>query len=276
MSKKSKPVYDPNDGLPALVVGKWAAEKHDALTKYVEATKHVRKKFQSYSTPKRTAFLDLYCGPGRCYVESSREFIDGSPLAIARAARGCSSPFTDYIINDESAELVGACKTRLAKLDIEATDFTGAAEGNIKHIVAKLPTDGLTLAFIDPYNLVPFVTIKELARISHIDLLIHLSVYDLSRNVFSHLENRNAKLEAFAPGVCDAVTLTTHSKVYEEVRLHWLSCIEATGLQIGQRFKIVTGPKNAPLYWLVLASRNDLADKIWSSIVDSGPNRLLL
>ena len=63
MAKKAIAV-DPTDGLIVGEVGPWAAEKHDRLRKYIEASSGARAKFLP---PKGAgaSYIELYSGAGR-------------------------------------------------------------------------------------------------------------------------------------------------------------------------------------------------------------------
>jgi len=54
---------------------------------------------------------------------------------------------------------------------------------------------------------------------------------------------------------------------------YWKSKVSALGMSIGKRVELVTGGNNQPLYHLVLASRDPLADKIWSDVAKLDPQR---
>jgi len=159
----------------------WSVEKHERLKRYIAATYGVRKKFTE--GPGGSAYIDVYCGPGRGFLKGTNSFVDGSPIVAQRAALRTGVPFTSFIINDFEQSYVDACKVRLAKLGVEPTTSVGKAEINIDSIVKKIPKYGFSVALIDPYNLVPFSVLEGLSKINHIDLLIHVSVSELQRNL---------------------------------------------------------------------------------------------
>ena len=152
----------------------------------------------------------------------------------------------------------------------------GKAEENVDAIIRLIPKKGITIAFIDPFNLVPFTIIGKLAALPKMDIVLHISVQDLNRNVFRYIKEQSPKLEAFAPGATDAIKLSTQPILFQEVCTYWKNLVDSTGLKIGGRFKTITGPTNTPLYWLAIAASHPLADKIWSSILRAGKQRSLL
>ena len=263
-------VTDPSDGLPALGIGEWAKEKHAILAKYIEASTPARKKAYSEST-----YIDLYCGPGRAFVKGAAVIEDGSPLVAAKAAASRGLPFSHFFINDECEEFANACGSRLGQIGVTPRVSVGKAEETIDTIIQAVPRRGITIAFIDPFNLMAFSILEKLATLSRIDVVMHISVQDLNRNVFRYVKEKSPILEAFAPGANDSIKPTTKQEVFQNVSQYWRNLVESTGLRIGERFKTIRGPKNAPLYWLAIAAMNPLADKIWSSIVKADTQRSL-
>ena len=82
-------VDDPDDGLPVEVVGAWAEEKHARLVAYVHASSAARKKFAR----SETAYIDLFCGPGRSKIRHKNRLIDGGAVAACRRAHERGAPF---------------------------------------------------------------------------------------------------------------------------------------------------------------------------------------
>ena len=74
-------LIDGDDGLPAEEVGVWAKEKHDYLCRYIDISRSTRAKYLGPGKAGAT-YIDLFCGPGRCKVRDSGEWI-GNPPAKA-------------------------------------------------------------------------------------------------------------------------------------------------------------------------------------------------
>src|SRR6266404_3488674 len=108
---------DPTDNLPVQCVGPWVKEKHHYLRDYIEETSGVRRKYLTPTGGRRyaggAAFIDLFAGPGRARIFSSRgPIIDGSPLvALGHAA----APSTRVILGETDPENVSALRARTAK-----------------------------------------------------------------------------------------------------------------------------------------------------------------
>ena len=154
-------VVTADDGLPATKVGAWTREKHQRLLKYVGITRAVRGKFGN-----RT-YIELFCGPGRSVIEDRGEFIDGSPILAARAAKESSFPYTDIHIADSDPVFIDAVLKRLPQDVGRVHPHTGLAEQTVDEIVSRVDPDGLHFASLDPYKLdpLPFSVIEKLAQV---------------------------------------------------------------------------------------------------------------
>jgi three-Cys-motif partner protein len=83
-----------DDGLIVEKVGRWAVNKLKLVTDYTYASGGARKNF---SRPG-TAFIDVFCGPGRSLIRGTNQFIDGSPVAAFKRALETSGRFTSIYI----------------------------------------------------------------------------------------------------------------------------------------------------------------------------------
>jgi three-Cys-motif partner protein len=108
------------------------------------------------------------------------------------------------------------------------------------------------------------------------DLLIHVSIMDLQRNVRALMTS--GKLNKFAPGWDKKVNnAATNPKLVMAVFEYWRSLLSQLGYLVSDNIERVTGNRNQPLYWLVLASKHDLADKLWGEVSQVEPQgRLML
>jgi hypothetical protein len=81
MAKKAAVAVDPADGLIVGEVGPWAAEKHDWLGKYIDASSGARAKFLPPKNPGGASYIELYSGAGRSIIRDTSAIIDGSTSA---------------------------------------------------------------------------------------------------------------------------------------------------------------------------------------------------
>ncbi|MEL6046741.1 three-Cys-motif partner protein TcmP [Stenotrophomonas maltophilia] len=254
---------DPVDGGRREIVGSWVQEKHLRLRHYVDISRAARRKFDRNST-----FIDLYCGPGRAVVKDTGEVIPGSAIAAcAEAARYTS--FGTIHIADLDAINVSACLDRLNREGLgPISTYTGKAEETARQVVSKLSPSGLHFAFLDPYSVqaLPFEVIQTLAELPKMDLLIHFSTMDMQRNVKQLMSN--GKLDLFAPGWRDHVDPAVRNDVAVlAVFRHWCGLIKKLGYQdVSDNVELVSGSKNQPLYWLVLASKSTLGQDFWGKV----------
>lgn len=266
-----------DDGLPVNEVGPWAKEKHDKLRRYVDVSRAVRRKFTEGFGG--ATYIDLYCGPGRAVIRGSKESIDGSPLVAVKCARDDGVPFSSIHIADVSESDCQAAAQRLSAEGATAQVEVGPAEETVSRILNGLNPYGLHFAFLDPYSLqqLPFVVFEKLARLRRIDLLIHVSAQDLQRNLDSYVSPGDDRLERFAPGWRSSVNPNqSQPALRASILSYWADMMTTIGLPPARRSELVLGTeKNQRLHWLVFASRNEFAKKLWDKIrVTSGQSDL--
>lgn len=268
---------DPHDGLPLVEVGEWAAEKHERLRKYVEISRAARR---MYLGPRKAGatYIDLFCGPGRASVRDTRAIIDGSPVVAWKSARDCQTPFTALHIADVDPDYLRAAAARLRNLEAPVNAYKGPAIDTVSQVTAHLNTYALHFAFLDPYSLedLPFAVIERLATLRRMDMLIHVSVQDLQRNLRRYVRSPRCPLDKFAPGWRNAIDANSKdSLIRHQILTHWLGLIQRLGTQPAEGIELVTAAKKQPLYWLVLVASHKLAHKLWDAIRNVGPQEQL-
>ncbi len=267
MAKKST-IFDPSDGLIVDEVGAWASEKHDRLRKYIDAYRSVRA---LYLPPKGTGgagYIELFSGPGRSQIKGTNEFIDGSPLAAYKAAQQSSTRFSDIHFNDLDGDKSLALEKRITTLGGAAHFYSQSAETAVDEIVDALNPTGLHFAFLDPYKLevLPFSIISKLAAIPKMDMLIHVSVFDLQRNLRRYVSDGNV-LDAFMPGWRGSVDVNRADHgLRTDLLDYWLGEIRKLGTSPAEGIELVSGPGGQRLYWLVFVSAHPLGRKLWEDI----------
>ena len=72
-------------------------------------------------------------------------------------------------------------------------------------VIAKLHPNGLHFIVLDPFSLggLPFELIKKFSVLKHVDMLLHVSAMDLTRNLDKYIAD--GTIDAFAPGWREAV-----------------------------------------------------------------------
>lgn len=263
--------------MPLDEVGVWAKEKHERLRKYVDITRATRRKWVQGAGG--ATYIDLFCGAGRSIIRDSREVIDGSPLVAFKTARAGGVPFSEIHLADAVDERCRAAEQRIVAAGGSAMVEVGNADVTVVRIARKLNPHGLHFAFLDPYKLeaLPFSVIGELAKFKHIDVLIHVSVHDLQRNLDAYSMTQNGPLDSFAPGWRKAVSLKQSKSATRAAYVaYWAAEMQKLGFAPA-RYELVAGPiKNQRLYWLVMVSHHKLAQDFWDKVRNiSGQGELL-
>ena len=256
------------DGLPREIVGPWARDKYARLAKYLDISRGVRARFIGKGKAGAT-YTELFSGPGRVRMKDTGTVTHGSPLVAWTEALRSQTGFTQVHIADADARLVAAAATRLQKDGAVVHSEVGAASDTVQRILPRLNKYALHVAFLDPYNLgaLPFEVIRRLATLQRMDILIHVSVQDLNRNLLRYIESTSSPLDQFAPGWRDYVE-KERSITYIRGKLfeYWRSQLKTINMSTAEAAELVVGEKNQPLYWLAFAARHPLALTFWERI----------
>jgi three-Cys-motif partner protein len=268
--------YDEDeDGLPRELVGPWASDKHDRLARYVDISRGVRARWIGKGKAG-ASFIDLFSGPARVRVKDTGEVMDGSPLVAWRESVRTNTTFTQIHIADADSRLVRAADARLRKQNAPVHSETGFAEATVDRIIPKLNKSGLHFAFLDPYNLsaLPFDVIRKLAGLQRMDILIHVSVQDLNRNLLRYVSQAKSPLDSFAPHWRDHLdTNRSIGHIRGKLFEYWRSLLKTIGMSTAEAAELVVGGKKQPLYWLAFAARHELALQFWERIRHLDPKR---
>jgi three-Cys-motif partner protein len=206
------------------------------------------------------------CGPGRSQRVDTGEFIDGSPVVAFKAARHSRAPFSELHFNDVHSENVDALRQRMIRLGGSAIYHSEAAASAVDRVIYALNPSGLHFAFLDPYNLenLPFSIVERLAKLPRMDMLIHLSIFDLQRNLRRYVEDGRV-LDAFMPGWRNSIDAKrTDHAVRHDLLHHWLGLIRALGTSPAAGIELVSATRGQRLYWLVFVSAHELGRKLWN------------
>ncbi len=273
MSADNRLIVAP-DGLPANIVGSWCSEKHDYLCRYITISSGARSKFLgnfANGTPKAGAsYIDLFCATGKACIRKTGHWVDGGAVTAWKESVAKGKPFTKVFINDLDTSSVEACKQRLLALNAPVVAMNTTAIDAAARIAKMLNPEGLHLAFIDPYNLhnLDFSIIQGLSAFKRMDLIIHLSASDLRRNLWAHQKNGQA-FDSFAPGWRNDVNVNaSRREVLESIVAYWRNQVSNLGKWPSTRQKAITNSRNSTLYWLLLASSNEMAHKFWETAIN--------
>jgi three-Cys-motif partner protein len=247
------------DAKLVLTVGPWAKRKLHYIDRYCEIFNAGMKNKWSTRT-----YIDLFAGPGRCFIKETREEINGSPMV----ALSCKVPFTHYFFNDAEATAMESLQARAKTLvSFNIVYFNGDCNEIVDELIKKLPSGSLDFCFIDPFNWqINFDSIRRLTKGRQMDLAVTFHVGEMKR-----VANEPPK------DLLDFFPDPTWQQKYQEARKmrrsvgHVLLDAYEQGLrQLGysdiKDYVLVTNSKNVPLYHLIFASKNPKGGEFWDKI----------
>lgn len=279
MAKKKLPTIDPVDKLPIGEVGIWALEKHERLQKYVVAAGAARAKYAPPKGQSSASYVELFSGAGRSVVRETGKVIDGSAIVAYTAACQSVCRFSDLHLSDLDPKNSAAAAARIRALGGAASDYAGPADQAVDVVLNALNPHGLHLAFLDPFSLgqLPFSIIGKLLRFKRMDMIIHVSLQDLQRNLDEYSSVGDPTLDNFAPGWRNEIDPTQSSMPSLRAALieYWLKRIRSLGSKPATGIPLIVGEKNQRLYWLVFVSSDSLGHKLWNSVQNLGGQKSL-
>jgi three-Cys-motif partner protein len=258
-------------------VGSWAVEKHSYLERYLDISRETRGKFLRAHRPGGAVYVDLFCGAGRAKIRDTDTLIDGSAMVAWRASVKGGAPFSKVFLCDVDARLLDACTRRLEGEGATVRAYCMPAKEAVIKIVADIKAShpyGLHFAFIDPFSLglLDFSIIEQLAAIKRMDLMIHLSLMDLQRNLHINLQPERSAFNLFCPGWESTVDTTAPQyELRRQVIDYWRSKVDGLNIWPSPQHRLISGEQKQPLYDLLLVAGHELAHKFWG--VASNPER---
>jgi three-Cys-motif partner protein len=245
-------------------VGWWVPEvKHTYLAKYIHATRMAQRRFS------RRILIDPFCGPGRIQVKGETATRDGGAMVAWRQSVESQCPFTSVMVGDLNGARASACEARLARAGAVVRRFDGPASETVMNMADAVPRGALCLAYIDPYNLehLSFSIIERLAKLQFVDIAVHFSLMDLTRNVDMELDPSRDRFSGASPGWRDRLPPATSKATlpawfFED----WRKQITALGFSVSRVMPLVDDGQGRSLYRLVFFSRHPLPDRIWGDI----------
>jgi three-Cys-motif partner protein len=252
-------------GLWVEHVGPWATDKLKIVTDYIQASSAARRRYLASGA----TYIDVFCGPGRSKIRTTDKYIDGSPVAAFKKAKGSLAAFTDVHISDADPDLLGSAEARLSALGAPTHPTPGPASDATPKIVQRLTSSGLHFAFLDPHNLgsLSFDLFENLAKLKRIDIIVHVSLSDLQRNADRYTSRAHREFDRFAPGWRDHIrTDVSQSSLRAAIIQYWSEKVMLLGLPRAEHCELIKGPNNQRLYWLIFLGKHELAHNLWSKI----------
>lgn len=285
-----------DDGLLMRKSGPWAVIKLDYLSRYINIFETSMR-----SKPwRKRHFIDLFSGPGKCFVPENKKIFLGSPLI----ALTTSHPFTDYFFVDFDPKVINDLKIRCKASELYDHNYFYVGDCNkiVEKIVDRileidnihLPDkwSSLNLAFIDPDGLeVNWKTVESLAEPYCMDLIINYPQMGLTRVMPNAIkDNPPTIVDLFFGGnewrsiyekYQKREDLFIHRKLLDllKAKLHTLGYQEVLrDDEVGDE-PLMRNLKSAPLYRLIFASKHPLGHNFWHKVTKrdvSGQKRLPL
>ncbi len=263
----SFPLEPPNeDGLPTLSVGRWAADKHHFLRRYIDAFTRAMK-----NKPwNGIHYVELFAGPGVVREKDSGRLFWGSPLIAAQAP----TAFTRLHFCERVKENAHALRTRLQRLpQPEAPQVWEGDANELVHLIIEwIPRRALTLCFLDPYGLhLDYETVHILSNIrsdlviffpDHVDALRNWEIYEVQYDSrltrFLGRKDWPERLKKSSP--------ERHADILQYL---YYEQLQKLGYDCSEEERIL-GPRG-PLYKLLFFSRSTEAARIWRGTSQKRP-----
>jgi three-Cys-motif partner protein len=259
-----------SDGLPARATGPWVRDKRHYFERYLDIfTRGVGGKWAGKLT-----YVDLFSGPGRSVIRGSGEEVDGSPLLSLKYA------FARYIFID-NAEVLSTLEKRLKAHPKRSriTLIEGDCNAVIETLINALPSDHLTLAFIDPTGLqIQFRTIERLVHNRRVDLLMTVQFgMAIRMNLPVYVQTQGSALTGFLGNASwreDIEGGGSVSHFGRRVLNRYMKRLRDLdfGTVQDREIEIRTDESNLLLYFMVLASRHKLGADFWRKATQIGPS----
>lgn len=263
-----------SDGLPVQCVGPWVEDKYYYLERYLNASCEARRKF---SDRGNAVFIDLFTGPGKCIIKDKCKEIDGG---VVRVLNREEAQFNESFLFDISENNIDSLEKRV-KSKFKCCLQHGDSNSLIHSLVSDLVKHRYKryhFVFIDPFGPeeLKFITLIELAKLERIDVLIHFPIMAIRRNWKLWIKKENTILDEFlgTEKWRNKISSLPRNKVFDLL----INIYRKELLKVGYVFIFdlksvaIRNKNNAPLYDLILVSKNSLAQKIWNTVVNIGPD----
>jgi len=259
-----------SDGLPGRATGPWVFDKKHYFERYLDIfSRGVRRKWAG-----KLSYVDLFSGPGRSVIRNTNEEVQGSPFL------SLNYDFARYVfvdVPDVLASLEGRLSGHPKRTQI--TLVPGDCNKVIPEILKALPTDHLTLAFIDPTGLqITFNTIQRLVHNRRVDLLMTIQLgMGIRMNLPQYIQTEGNALTEFLGNSdwrLDCEIGGSWSQVARRILDRYMKQIKALDyLTVRDReIEIRTDEGNLLLYFMVLASRHPRGGDFWRKATQIGPS----
>lgn len=180
-------------------------------------------------------------------------------------------------IADASPDLADACANRLLKIGAKGETFVGSADQTVTGVCREMRKFAFGLCLLDPFALrpMPFTVVEQLLALPRVDLIVHVSYFDLQRNIVKYIQSPACPIDDFAPGWREAIdTRRDPDLVVVDVVRYWMQLVRLRSRKwCSESASLIRGPNNAPIYWLFMISGHEKAHELWGKVYPVGPYR---
>ena len=250
------------DGLPIRDSGSWIDDKHRVLVYLAQIfSTGMKHRWQ------HRVYIELFSGPGRCFVRDSGKEELGSPLRVI------DHDFTRFIFVDINTRAARALESRLAgcpnanKVEI----WNGDCAEAVKQI--QIPNDALTLAFIDPTGIAdaPFELIRTLRAKTRCDLLINVQHgMGIKMNMHQYTPDADADCaltKFLGDDSWKKLLGVSPSDFFQQYLQLYRNRLRGEGFKFSDNQVIVNMRQSTPLYLLLFASAHPRGQEFWDKAV---------
>ena len=266
-----------SDGLPVRETGRWVYDKNYYIERYFDIfSRGVGKKWKG-----KLAYVDLFAGVGRNFVRENKDEVDGSPLLALKHG------FAKYVFVDKP-HIMKVLEKRISGHPKRSMITTLAGDCNdvISDVLAVVPSNHLTLAFIDPTGIhIKFEAIRRLVVDRKVDLLMTIQFgMAIRMNLRQYLKADRAALDSFMgtknwrDDYREGESISQIGRRVLERYRNQLTTLKYTTVR-DREIEVRSDARNLFLYVIVLASRHALGAEYWrkvTAVAPSGQRRLNL
>jgi hypothetical protein len=177
----------------------------------------------------------VFSRPGKSQTRDTNELIDGSPDFWVQASPKKSSIFSSLYFR---------CRSRTSKFgSYQIVGFSGASERDPWSCKRRASKDSESIKLLwltscparspDPHNLgtLSFDLFEALAKLKKIDIIVHVSLSDLQRNVDRYTSEAYAQFDRFAPGWRENIRVDQNqTSLRAAILKYWTEKVVALGL----------------------------------------------
>ncbi|HVN08940.1 MAG TPA: three-Cys-motif partner protein TcmP [Patescibacteria group bacterium] len=255
------------DGLSVRDSGIWAKEKLYYLEHYLD----IFSVGMSKKWPGKLYYVDLFAGPGRCWIRETGEEIDGSPLIALKFN------FSKYFFFESDPRCYEALEARVKVRAPEKLEKIRLIPGDCNRQISEVEPPGssaLGTAFIDPTGIsqIAFKTIRQLTAHRKIDLIMNFPEgMGIRMNLHQYTDNEGTALDTFMGSAKWRdrfhTNITSFNQACKQIAEEYLDNLRALDYQVvdGSQIPVKTA-QNQLLYYLLFASKDPKGNEFWRKI----------